>query len=85
MIHSYFSHDYFIKGFIPKDIHPTLTLLSTNITKSTLPLDFRFTSLKHTLIDILIAAHADAFKGTPFSSVSELVRMFSRTHRFFCQ
>jgi hypothetical protein len=38
--------------------------------------DHRFTSLEHTLIDVLIAAHAKAFKPSGFSSLSDLVRMF---------
>lgn len=38
--------------------------------------DHRFTSLEHTLIDVLVAAHAKVFKPSGFSSLSELVRMF---------
>lgn len=38
--------------------------------------DHRFTSLEHTLIDVLIAAHAKVFKPSGFSSLSDLVRMF---------
>ena len=41
-----------------------------------LPPEHRFTSLEHTLIDVLIAAHAKVFKPSPFSSLSELVKMF---------
>jgi hypothetical protein len=38
--------------------------------------DHRFTSLEHTLIDVIIAAHAKHFRGAAFSSLSELVTMF---------
>lgn len=41
-----------------------------------LPPEHRYTSLEHTLIDVLIAAHAKVFKPSPFSSLSELVKMF---------
>jgi hypothetical protein len=42
----------------------------------TLPSSYRFTSLEHTLIDILISANALVFKGSPFSSLSDLVNMY---------
>ena len=42
-----------------------------------LPEDHRFTSLEHTVIDVLIAAHSKHFKSSGFSSLSELVKMFS--------
>jgi len=38
--------------------------------------DHRFTTLEHTLIDVIIAAHAQTFKPSSFSSLSDLVRMF---------
>lgn len=41
-----------------------------------LPDDHRFTSLEHTFIDVLIAAHARHFMMAPYSSLSELVRVF---------
>eukprot|EP01038_Epipyxis_sp_PR26KG_P011993 gene11993-16056_t len=42
----------------------------------TAPEEYRFTSLEHTLIDVLIASHARIFKPSQFSSLSELVKMF---------
>ncbi len=50
--------------------------------------DHRFTTLQNTLIDVLIAAHAKHFKPAGFSSLSELVTMFSRIgkqDRGWCQ
>jgi len=42
----------------------------------TLPEDHRFTGLEHTLIDVIIAAHAKVFKPSGFSSLSDLVARF---------
>lgn len=39
--------------------------------------EHRFTTLEHSLLDVLIAAHAKEFKASIFSSLSELVTMFS--------
>jgi hypothetical protein len=50
--------------------------------------DHRFTTLQNTLIDVLIAAHAKHFKAAGFSSLSELVSMFSKIgkqDRGWCQ
>lgn len=44
--------------------------------RSILPPSYRFTSLEHTLIDILISANALIFKGSPYSSLSDLVNKF---------
>lgn len=44
---------------------------------SGVPEDRRFTTIEHTLIDILIAAHAQSFKPSAYSSVSDLVKIFS--------
>ncbi len=49
--------------------------------------DFRYTTIEHTLIDILIAAHSADFKPAIYSSLSDLVRTFSnigRNERGFC-
>lgn len=53
-----------------------VSALSTASNRSALAADHRYTSLEHTLIDVLIAAHAGTFKPSSFSSLSELVRMF---------
>ena len=52
-----------------------------------LPADHRFTTLEHTLADVLIGAHSREFKGSPFSSLTELVKMFGdigRRDRGWC-
>ena len=49
-----------------------------NTTNTGLPSGHRFTSLKHTLFDILISANALVFKGSPYSSLSDVVNMFRR-------
>lgn len=46
-------------------------------TNGTLAEDHRFTSLEHAVIDVLIAAHAKNFKPAMFSSLSDLVKIFS--------
>ena len=38
--------------------------------------DTRHTTLEHTLIDVLIAAHANEFKPAIFSSLSDVVKLF---------
>lgn len=53
---------------------------TTNFNNSSLkdlPEDHRFTNLEHTLIDVLIAAHAKEFRPAVYSSLSDLVKMFS--------
>jgi hypothetical protein len=50
--------------------------------------DHRYTSIEHTLIDVLIAAHSKTFKPGAFSSLSDLVSMFSKIgkkERGWCQ
>lgn len=50
--------------------------------------DHRYTTLEHTLIDVIIAAHAKAFRPSSFSSLSELVRTFEmigKGTRGWCQ
>ena len=50
--------------------------------------DHRFTSLEHTLIDVLIAAHSKNFKPGIYSSLSDLVSMFGnigKKDRQWCQ
>lgn len=44
----------------------------------TLSDDHRFTSLEHTLIDVLIAAHSKSFKPAMFSSLSDLIHLFAQ-------
>lgn len=54
----------------------------------TLPLEHRFTSLESAIIDIFIAAHTKAFRGSPFSSYSELIELYRNIGRDkwkFCQ
>jgi len=71
---------------------PTPTESSSVVTSSSssvlLPTDFRYTTLEHTLVDILIAGHSREFKGSPFSSLTELVKMFGdigRRDRGWCR
>jgi hypothetical protein len=64
--------------------HPPPPVNTTNGNASALSEEFRFTTLKHTVIDIIIAAHAPTFKGSPFSSASELVNMYRRSHPLIC-
>lgn len=46
-----------------------------------IPEDYRFTTLEHTLIDVLIAAHAKSFRPSLFSSLSDLVHLFHKIGR----
>ena len=43
--------------------------------------DHRYTSVEHTLIDVMIAAHAKHFKPAIYSSLSELVKIFGHIGR----
>ena len=50
--------------------------------------DHRYSSLEHTLIDVLIAAHSKKFKPSTFSSISDLVNIFGKigkNERGFCR
>lgn len=63
---------------------PTVSATNDSISNATalvqLAPDHRFTTLEHAIIDVLIAAHAKAFRPGAFSSVSNLVRMFHSLH-----
>ena len=41
---------------------------------------YRFTTLHHAIVDVLVAAHAPSFRGTFFSSMSNLVEIFSNVY-----
>lgn len=43
--------------------------------------DHRFSTLEHTLLDVVIAAHAKVFRPSGFSSLSELVALLHRLGR----
>jgi hypothetical protein len=50
--------------------------------------DHRYTTLEHTLVDVLIAAHAKDFKPALYSSLSDLVTLFAqigKRERRWCQ
>ena len=49
-----------------------------------IPEEFRYSTLEHLLVDIIIASHAHVFKGTPFSSASDLVNIYRRAHPSLC-
>lgn len=49
---------------------------SASVSAPVLEEDHRFTTLEHTLIDVIIAAHAREFKPSGFSSLSDLVKTF---------
>ena len=49
--------------------------------QQSLAIDHRFTSLEHAALDVFIAAHAWDFRTSPFSSVSDLVKMMNFLHR----
>jgi len=60
----------------------------TATASATLAEDHRFTTLEHTLIDVIVAAHAKIFKPSGFSSLSDLVKMFEsigKQSRGWCQ
>jgi len=52
--------------------------------KTMVPKRYRFTTLTNTLIDVLIAAHAQKFMGSLHSSLSELVEQYSFLARKLC-
>lgn len=53
------------------------TTSATNNSSSVLPESYRYTSLELTVIDMFIAAHASHYKGTLYSSMSELIATLS--------
>lgn len=48
----------------------------SGIDSSSRPVDYRHTTLEHTIIDVLIAAHTKHFKPSLYSSLSDLVRNY---------
>lgn len=50
---------------------------SLSLADMTMPESYRYTTLEHTVIDMFIAAHASHYKGTPYSSMSELIATLS--------
>jgi hypothetical protein len=50
--------------------------ISPKVNVTDKPVDFRYTSLEHTIIDVLVAAHAKKFKPSLYSSLSDLVAHF---------
>ena len=44
----------------------------------TIPEDFRYSTLEHLLIDILIASHAHHFKGIHFSSIYQFTSLIMK-------
>ena len=58
-----------------------ISSLGFNNSSVGIPEDYRFTTLEHTLIDVLIAAHAKSFKAAMFSSLSDLVSIFANIGR----
>lgn len=54
----------------------------TAVDQLPLAVDHRFTTLEHAIVDVMIAAHGWDFRTTPFSSVSDLVKMFNLLHRW---
>lgn len=59
-------------------LHHNITAASANSSQAHQAEDHRFTTLENAVLDVIIAAHAATFKATSFSSLSELVAMFSR-------
>lgn len=59
------------------DHHFTWTPSTESNTALNYSIEHRFTSLEHTLVDVVIAAHAKYFRGTPFSSLSDLVAIYN--------
>ena len=82
-----------VYAVIPNITAPAPPTISTTestsvVASSALPTDYRYTTLEHTLVDILIAGHSREFKGSPFSSLTELVKMFGdigRRDRGWCR
>jgi len=62
--------------FYQEIVDTTHQLPTTANNFTSLPIEHRYTSLEHTVIDVIIAAHAKVFKPSPYSSLSELVKIF---------
>eukprot|EP01039_Chlorochromonas_danica_P008201 gene8201-9048_t len=63
---------------LPLVLRSSKDLLHNSSHNSSIAEDHRYTTLENTVIDVIIAAHAKNFKASPFSSLSELVTLFSR-------
>ena len=68
-----------VRGLPRGSDEPRDALLTNGTAPSlaSLPADTRHTSLEHTLVDVLIAAHAREFKPAMYSSLSDVVRLYS--------
>lgn len=77
-----------LENQLPLLIRNTHDIPSGPIDPTKVPNDHRFTTIKQTLIEVIIAAHAKSFLPTTFSSLSELVTMFNKVgkkERGWCQ
>jgi hypothetical protein len=76
VIQQQFLQKYGGKKILVHEVIPVPT--SPSNSTEPVPEDRRYTTLEHTVIDVFIAAHAKAFQGSGFSSLSELVQIMGR-------
>lgn len=58
-----------------------LDISGNSSANSTLAKDHRYVTLENTVVEVIIAAHAKVFKGSPYSSFSELIMLLGKIGR----
>jgi len=72
---------------IPQDssiivLNQTLDEYASPLSSSVLPIDYRYTTIEHTLMDVLIASHAKYFHPAGYSSMSDFTKTMRTMHRW---
>ena len=72
---------------IPQDssiivLNQTLDEYASPLSNSVLPIDYRYTTIEHALMDVLIASHAKNFHPAGYSSMSDFTKIMRIMHRW---
>lgn len=72
---------------IPQDssiilLNQTLDEYASPLNNSVLPIDYRYTTIEHALMDVLIASHAKNFHPAGYSSMSDFTKIMRIMHRW---
>jgi len=63
-------------------LNQTLDEYASPLSNSVLPIDYRYTTIEHALMDVLIASHAKNFHPAGYSSMSDFTKIMRIMHRW---
>jgi hypothetical protein len=63
-------------------LNQTLDEYASPLSNSVLPIDYRYTTIEHALMDVLIASHAKNFFPAGYSSMSDFTKIMRIMHRW---